>query len=52
MVVVELFAALGLDSPGRKFAFLDEVTSNQQLQEIIGLLERTTQCVALKLFIP
>ena len=40
--VGDLFAALGLDSPGRKFAFLDEVNSNRQLQEIIGLLERTT----------
>ena len=40
--VGELFAALGLDSPGRKFAFLDEVNSNRQLQQFIGLLERTT----------
>ena len=38
-----LFAALGLETPERKFAFLDEVKSERRNQEVIGYLERTTE---------
>jgi hypothetical protein len=36
--IANLFAALGLESPERKFAFLDEYKAERHMQEVIAYL--------------